>query len=102
MTDAGFFPDSTEYAYTGGSQSIIDVSLLEKYSREFDKMVQERHEMGAEKYGPGKFLNVDTMQEALYELADMANYARYTFIKVRALQERIAQEGQPAFRKTLD
>lgn len=101
MTDAGFFPDSAGITQMPGG-NVVDVSLLEKYSREFDDLVSSRHNMGAEKYGPGKFLNVDTMQEALYELADMANYARYTFIKVRALQDRIAQEGQPAFRKTLD
>jgi hypothetical protein len=74
---------------------------LQKYSDEFDELVRQRHEMGAEKYGPGKFLSVDTMQEALYELADLSNYARYTFIKIRALQDRVAAEALPGFTKEL-
>lgn len=69
------------------------VELLEKYNAEFDDMVLDRHQMGSEKYGPGKFLTVDTMQEALFELADLSNYARYTFIRIRLLQDRIALEG---------
>lgn len=80
----------------------IDVPLLEKLNAEFDDLTIERHNMGAEKYGPGKFLFVDTMQEALYELADLSNYARYTFIKVRLLQEKIKLEEEPEFKKTLD
>lgn len=74
---------------------------LQQYSDEFDEMTLARHRKGAEKYGPGKFLSVDTMQEALYELADLANYARYTFIKIRTLQDRIALESQPPFVKEL-
>lgn len=77
------------------------IESLAKYSDAFDVMVQERHEMGSQKYGPGKFLGVDTMLEALYELADLANYARYTFIKICLLQERIAREEQPEFTKEI-
>jgi hypothetical protein len=62
------------------------------FSEEFDKMCQQRHDMGEKKYGPGKFLNVDTMDEALMEIVDLANYARYTFVKVRLLQDRIQAE----------
>jgi len=53
-------------------------------------MCEERHEEGARKYGPGKFLTVDTFQEALEEIVDLANYARYTYIKVRMLQYAVA------------
>lgn len=70
-------------------------ALAEKvagYSQEFDEVCQARHNMGEEKYGPGKFLNVDTMDEALQEVADLANYARYTYVKVRLLQDRIQAE----------
>jgi hypothetical protein len=76
-------------------------AALERYSEEFDEMVLERHRMGSKKYGPGKFLTVDTMEEALYELADLSNYARYTFIKIRLLQARIAQEDKPDFTKEM-
>jgi hypothetical protein len=65
------------------------VELLEGLSDEFDEMCTHRHKKGAEKYGPGKFLVADTMEEALQELADLSNYARYTFIRVRLLQEKL-------------
>lgn len=70
-------------------------ALAEKvadFSEEFDNLCQQRHEMGEKKYGPGKFLDVDTMDEALMEIVDLANYARYTYVKVRLLQDRIQRE----------
>lgn len=65
-------------------------------SNEFDDMCEARHKMGAQKYGPGKFLTVDTIEEALMEIVDLANYARYTFIKLRMLQEAILVQGTDA------
>jgi hypothetical protein len=76
--------------------------LINTFGSEFWEMVQARHELGEKKYGPGKFLKVDTMEEALFELADLANYACYTFVKIRLLQERIGREAMPEFAKTLD
>jgi hypothetical protein len=67
---------------------------LTGYSVEFDEMCEQRHKAGAEKYGPGKFLTVDTIEEALQELVDLANYTRYTFIKLRMLQEAILVQGE--------
>lgn len=61
-------------------------------SEEFETRTAERHAMGAEKYGPGKFLTVDTLEMALEEILDLANYARYTFIKLRLLQESLAAQ----------
>jgi hypothetical protein len=72
-----------------------DLMIAEKvsaFSAEFDQMCQDRHDLGEKKYGPGKFLNVDTMDEALMEIVDLANYARYTYVKVRLLQDRIQAE----------
>jgi hypothetical protein len=34
------------------------------------------------------------MQEALNELADLSNYARYTFIRVRLMQVRLQIQAQ--------
>jgi len=51
----------------------------------FDQMCVERHEKGQEKYGKFKFLDVNTLEEALFEVADLANYARYTFVKLWVL-----------------
>jgi hypothetical protein len=65
---------------------------VEAFSGEFDELCIARHDMGEKKYGPGKFLNVDTMDEALMEIVDLANYARYTYVKVRLLQDRIQAE----------
>jgi hypothetical protein len=62
---------------------------IEQFSNEFDAMCMERHEKGLEKYGPSKFLGVDTLEEALFEIADLSNYARYTFIRIRLLQQHL-------------
>lgn len=73
---------------------------IQRFADEFTELCQERHRRGAEKYGPTKFLDVDTLEEAVFELADLANYARYTFIKVRALQEELirrATQVQPGW-----
>jgi hypothetical protein len=67
------------------------LAKLEAYSEEFDRRCEARHEMGSEKYGPGKFLMVDTLEEAMQEIIDLSNYARYTYIKLRALQDRLPE-----------
>lgn len=67
----------------------IDLTeLLQGLSEEFDSRCDQRHKMGAQKYGPGKFLEVDTFEEAMQEIIDLANYARYTYIRLRLLQIR--------------
>lgn len=77
------------------------IDRIKQIDAEFDELCLQRHIAGSKKYGPGKFLAVDTMQEALEEIADLSNYARYTFIKVRLLQDRIAQEDRPDFQKEM-
>ena len=67
---------------------------LQEYSNEFDAMAEARHRLGAEKYGPVRFTEVDSLQMALEEVADLANYARYTFVKIRMLQDGLS--GAPA------
>lgn len=64
--------------------------LHEQWSKEYDQMCQDRHDMGKEKYGPVKFLEVDSIEMALEEITDMSNYLRYTFIKLKQLQFAIA------------
>lgn len=51
-------------------------------------------EMGADRYGPYKFLGTDTLQEAMDEVVDLANYARMTYIKLWLLQQEIAKLAQ--------
>lgn len=60
--------------------------VLQDLSDEFDALCAERHEAGAKKYGPLKFAGVDTLEEACAEILDLANYVRYTYIKVRLMQ----------------
>ena len=59
-------------------------------------MCQERHDLGQEKYGAGKFLGVNTLEEAMFEVIDLANYARYTFIRLmlmnHALDEKFGED----------
>lgn len=62
---------------------------LQILSDEFDERCHQRHERGSEKYGPASFLSVDTLEMAIEEVLDLANYARYTFIKMRVLQEEL-------------
>lgn len=64
---------------------------VERFGTEFENGCSDRMAYGKEKYGPGKFLTVDTMQEALYELMDLSNYAKLTFIRVRLLQEQLEE-----------
>jgi len=55
----------------------------------FDQMCSDRHLMGEEKYGPVKFLDVDTIEMAMEEITDLSNYARYTFIKLWLLRDSL-------------
>ena len=78
MTD----PFSVEDA-TGLAAEIQSISM------EFDEQTIHRHRKGGEKYGPAKFLTVDTIEEALNEVVDLANYARYTYIRLRLIQKAV-------------
>jgi hypothetical protein len=67
-------------------------ALTEAAQRRFFEMMQERHTKGEEKYGPIKFMEVNTLEEAMEEVVDLANYALYTFVKLfilNAQQTRI-------------
>jgi len=66
--------------------------IVEALSAEFDHRVIDRHRMGAEKYGPFSFFNKDMFEEACQEVLDLANYARYSYIKLRLTQLQIAEE----------
>lgn len=65
--------------------------LLKFLNSEFDDLCQARHDMGAEKYGPVNFLRIDSMEMAIEEVLDLSNYARYTYIKLRMLQEYVKE-----------
>lgn len=61
--------------------------LLAEADQDFVTRSAQRMEMGAEKYGPIKFLSVDTFEEAMQELLDLNNYTRMLYIKLYLLRE---------------
>jgi hypothetical protein len=77
--------------------------LLEEANRAFDKSCQDRHAAGAEKYGAIGFFERNTVSEAMDEVVDLSNYARYTYVKLyimnlqldAALGEEETAEFQP-------
>lgn len=79
------------------------LAKIEQYSMMFTQARQERHDMGAHKYGPGKFLMVNTLEEAAFELIDLANYAEYSFIRLMMLNEFLEgleqEEGEGKFKR---
>jgi hypothetical protein len=70
-----------------------DTETIQQLSEEFDHLCQARHDGGEETYGPYKFLEVDTVRFAAEELADLSNYSRYLYIKLRLIQERLREGG---------
>jgi hypothetical protein len=81
--------------------------LISHLSSRFDEVTQHRHMFGQEKYGPVKFLEIDSFEMALEELADLANYVRYSWIKLKLIQlgirdllpEDVNEETMGSFKK---
>jgi hypothetical protein len=69
------------------------IDFLNQKFVEVDEAAWQRHMAGAEQYGPLKFLGADTLEEALQELYDLINYARYTAVKVKLLQQYISDQA---------
>jgi hypothetical protein len=63
--------------------------LINAANNEYDERTQERHDEGADKYGPLKFLTVNTLEEAMQEVLDLGNYARYTYIRLWLLNHML-------------
>jgi hypothetical protein len=64
---------------------------INEFAVEFDQKAYERHVQGEEKYGPGTWLKIDTLQHAMDEVLDLGNYAKFTYIKLRLLQEQLLE-----------
>ena len=69
--------------------TLEDAQVIAEAEALFDQMCLQRHEMGRSKYGNLTFLHMPTLEMALEELADLANYARYTFVKVALVRQQI-------------
>lgn len=74
------------------SDSEKTLKLMETFNKEFFDLCEIRHNTGAEEYGALNFLNVDLPTFIYEEMADIANYARFLYIKMRLLEE-YAREG---------
>ncbi len=90
-----------------GSDPTLDPATLQTASEAFDELCKSQWEKGRREYGDFSFLKVNTLEFALEELADLANYARMTFIKVHLLKEALAakvaeapQMGAKSFKTT--
>lgn len=57
----------------------------------FDMMCKQRYEDGVPKYGEYTFLDAPTLSMALEEIVDLANYARFSFIKIYLLMQNIGK-----------
>jgi hypothetical protein len=64
-------------------------AMIVQADADFLQMTHERYIMGEKKYGPVNFMTVDSIEMALEEVADLANYARFTWIKLRLLQQSL-------------
>lgn len=67
---------------------------VNQLSAEFNQLCQQRHIDGAQKYGSFSFLGKNMIQEAGAELADLCNYARYCYIKLRLMELQIASHAE--------
>jgi hypothetical protein len=66
---------------------------IQHLSDEFSTLCQLRHEAGAEEYGDVAFLTAPLIRMAAEELADMSNYCRYMYIKLRMMEEYLDASG---------
>lgn len=65
--------------------------MLAAADQEFRDQCQARLEKGEVQYGSTKFLSVDTLDEAMAEVIDLSNYARFTYIKLYMLRQSLAE-----------
>ena len=72
--------------------------LIQAASNDLDEACLQRHLRGQDKYGEFTFLDNDTVEMAMEEIADMMNYMRYSWIKLWLLQRSIHKivEKHPA------
>jgi hypothetical protein len=71
-------------------------AVLNLLGQEFDEFCQARHNQGAKEYGPTAFLGNSMFKMIAEEMADIANYCRYEYIKLR-LMEGSFDEGSVDF-----
>jgi hypothetical protein len=75
----------------------VSEAQLAEANAQFDQDCSDRHEMGAQKYGEGTFLEKDVMRMAQDEIIDASNYLRYLYIKLELMRRTFGAGvvGQP-------
>jgi hypothetical protein len=71
------------------NENSITDDLLKTWDSEFDAMVKDRLEMGKRDYGSLGFVKNDVWLMAKEEVIDLANYARFLYYKISAIEEMI-------------
>lgn len=66
---------------------------LEDFNQEFFDLCEVRHNEGAEEYGDLNFLTVNLPEFIYEEMADIANYSRFMYIRLRLLEEMARERG---------
>src|SRR5688500_3896530 len=61
-------------------------NISQVISEAFDAECQRKHDEGSTKYGAVRFMEVDSIAMAMEEVIDLANYARFTYVKLAMLQ----------------
>ncbi len=69
------------------------LKMMEAFNSEFFDLCEVRHNTGADEYGAFNFLNVNLPEFIYEEIADIANYARFLYIRVRLLEETAREHG---------
>jgi hypothetical protein len=66
-----------------------EIAIIQEAERQFEEMCKNRYLAGRAKYGNMTFLEMPTLEMAMEEIVDLANYARFTFVKVALLRQGI-------------
>jgi hypothetical protein len=76
------------------------MELLKEGQAELNKKLQERMDTGAQEYGELAFLNRETIEEVMEEVADVINWGTFVYLKMymvkrayNALLERRDSQG---------
>lgn len=69
---------------------------LQELSDRFSQACQDKHTLGEQKYGPGTWVGVDTLAMMQDEIVDMANYARFSWIRLEIIRQMMDASGEVA------
>jgi len=73
------------------NENTITSDLLVKWGEEFNTMIIDRLEMGSREYGDYGFIENDIWEYAKEEVVDLANYARFLYFKISALEMAVKE-----------